>query len=511
MQSYVTTDRKEVSKTDFDWRYIACLLAFAAIPMLIVTVPSGSDYPNHLARHHVFAAIGRGTALDQHFRVVWRWVGNLGVDLPALALTPLLGVETATRMTSALIAPLTVLGILLLSRSVHGRITASAALALPFAFAQPFFYGFLNYCLSVALALICAAIWNFDKKRGIFRAVAFGLAALIVWTAHIMGWAILLTLIAGTEFAATQGFRDLLSRMVRAGPLLAPAIPFLMWRSSSSGPAYWYDPNFITSKAMNFVTALKGLSLPFDLGMTLVIGVAAVIALVFAGGRRLKPSLAYSGGLLLLGTLCMPTTLLGSWGADLRLAPVAMMIALMAIGPASSPQRERQLFCLGIGLFVLRVGWTSIQWRQADLVLQSRLTLLDTVPRGGRLGFISVETGCRKWALTADRKLGAYAVTRRDAFTNTLFEIPGADLMIFRNASDRVRWFDGSQDIQPLCPKGAPDLAKLRSRMNEMKAHRFNAIWVAGLVPRDVRPLAGYTISRRDEIDTLYLQDTIFK
>src|SRR3546814_4638441 len=38
--------------------------------------------------------------------------------------------------------PLTVLGILLLSRSVHGRVTASAMLALPFALAQPFLFGF---------------------------------------------------------------------------------------------------------------------------------------------------------------------------------------------------------------------------------------------------------------------------------------------------------------------------------------------------------------------------------
>src|SRR3546814_20498452 len=88
--------------------------------MLIATIPGASDYPNHLARHHVFAVVGQGTALDAYFSVDWRWVGNLGVDLPVLALTPLLGVETATRLVSALIAPLTVLGILLLSRSVHG-------------------------------------------------------------------------------------------------------------------------------------------------------------------------------------------------------------------------------------------------------------------------------------------------------------------------------------------------------------------------------------------------------
>ena len=62
--------------------WIALFIALAALPMLIVTVPGASDYPNHLARHHIFAAIRQGTALDAYFRVDWRWVGNLGVDLP---------------------------------------------------------------------------------------------------------------------------------------------------------------------------------------------------------------------------------------------------------------------------------------------------------------------------------------------------------------------------------------------------------------------------------------------
>src|SRR3546814_18262974 len=82
---------------------VAALLILAALPMLIATIPGASDYPNHLARHHVFAVVGQGTALDAYFSVDWRWVGNLGVDLPVLALTPLLGVEPATRLESALI------------------------------------------------------------------------------------------------------------------------------------------------------------------------------------------------------------------------------------------------------------------------------------------------------------------------------------------------------------------------------------------------------------------------
>ncbi|MFM9829427.1 MAG: hypothetical protein ACKVOB_11900 [Sphingomonas sp.] len=380
-------------------------------------------------------------------------------------------------------------------------------LALPFALAQPFLFGFLNYCLSVALALICAAAWNFDREHGLWRSLAFGVAALVIWTAHIMGWGILLILIAGAELAAVRNGRDLLARMMRAAPLLLPAIPLAIWRAGGAGRLFWYDPQVVISKMMNFVTALKGLWLPFDLGMTVIICAAGMLAFLWAGGRKLAPGLAISGGALLLGAICLPTTLLGSWGADLRLTPVAMMVALMAIGSADDPRRERLLLVLGAGLFCMRASWTSLEWWQADTVLRERLSLLDGLPRGSRLGFIAVETRCRNWALTPDRKIGAYAVTRRDAFTNTLFQIPGADLMRLREASDRARWFDGSQDIQPLCPKGKPDLIGLRARMAEMQAGGFDALWVAGVTPQAVPALAGYTVTRANKIDTLLLKD----
>jgi hypothetical protein len=491
---------------DLDWRWIAPFLILAALPMLIVTVPGASDYPDHLARHHVFAAIGRGTALDAFFRVEWRWVGNLGVDLPAIALTPLLGVETATRLVSALIAPLTVLGILLLSRSAHGRVTASAMLALPFAFAQPFLFGFLNYCLSVALALIVAAAWNLNLRHSLWRSLALGAAAIVVWTAHIMGWAILLVLVAGTELATARSVRNLLTRAMRAAPLLLPIIPLVVWRAGEAGRLYWCEPSLLSSKVMNFVTVFKGLSIPFDLGMTAVIGLAAILGLIWAGRRRLEPRLALGGGLLLLAALILPTTVLGSWGADLRLTSVAMMVAILAIGPAQRPHREKLLFLLGASLFVLRAGWTGVQWWRADRVLQSRLTLLDRVPEGSRVGFLSADGECREWALTPDRKIGAYVITRRNGFTNTLFQIPGSDLMTIRRPSDRAQWFDGSQDIPTFCPQGMPDLAELRRRMADMSRDGFTGLWIAGLAPKAIPPLPGYFIAYAKGTDTLLLK-----
>ncbi len=473
------------------------LLVVAAMPMLAVTVPQASDYPNHLARMHVFSEIGRGTPLDRYFRVDWRWIGNLGVDLPVVMLAPLFGVETAARLISALIAPLTVIGIAMLSRSVHGRVTGSALLALPFVFAQPFLFGFINYCLAVAVALIVAALWNTTVRRTPLRLAGFAIAATFVWTAHLMGWAILLLLVAGSELAQVRRARDLLARALAATPLLAPVIPLVLWRSSGGGQPYWQDPAILTSKFMNFVTVLKGLWLPFDLAMTAIIGLLAIVAVLSAGGRRLEPRLATGAGLLLVAALLLPTKIFESWAADLRLTSVAVMVAITAIGPATSPQREKLLTLIGAALFVTRVGWTTVQWYRADRLLTARLAVLDAVPAGSRVGFLSVDTsGKVPWTLTPDRKLGGYAVTRRDSFTNSLFQTPGSEVMVFRRPRDRATWFDGSQDIT--------DLPMLRTRIAQMQADDFNAIWVAGL--KDVPPIPGYAIAYASDTDTLFLR-----
>ncbi|MDB5700523.1 MAG: conserved rane protein of unknown function [Sphingomonadales bacterium] len=487
--------------------WLILLVAVSALPMLVVSIPGAADYPSHLARVFVFSQIGHGTALDGYFTVNWRWIGNLGIDLPTLLLTPMFGVEGAMRLVSALIAPLTVAGIFMLSRSVHGRVSGSAMLALPFAIAQPFLFGFLNYCLSVGLALIVAALWNHNSRNNPLRILYFAIGATIVWTAHIMGWAVLLILVAGSELASMRSLRDLAVRALRALPLLAPAIPMLFGQAGGGGRLFWSDPHILTAKAMNFVTVLKGLSMPFDLGMTAVIGIGSLLAFLWAGGRRIEPRVGTGAALLLLTALILPTTVMGSWGANLRLTPVAVMVAVMAISPAKLPSRERALIMLGASLFVLRVGWSAVQWREADRVLKARLMILDAVPAGGRMAFVSAGSTCRaSWALTPDRKLGAYAVVRRNSFTNTLFQISGSDLMIIRSPADRAIWFDGSQDVAAICPAGQLDLRAVRDRMSRMAAAGFTGIWVAGISRDRIPVLPNYRVAYTRGTDTLLLR-----
>lgn len=491
------------------WLLPAMLMAAAALPVLLAPVPGFVDMPSHMARHHVLANIGHDGTLQRHFAVHWQWIANLGADIPSVLLTPLVGSEEATVLVAALLAPLAVAGILALSRAAHGRVSASAFIALPLALHQAWMWGFLNYCMGVALALLVAA-WLYARPREGLRAQALmALFALLVWTAHMASWVILLILAAGNELGRLRGWRDLWPAIRRNWTLLAPVVPLAMWRSHAQGGGgggpVWVD--FVNTKLVVFASVLRGTTKPVDLALLAALIAAAGLALLWAGGRRLEPRLAISGVLLTLAAIAVPTTILNAWGTDLRTAPIALMVLVLSITPPARPERERLLCVAGLALFAVRVGTVTAQWTSHGRVLAQRLSMLDAVPRGGKMGYLWSAPACGfPWTLVPDEKLGSYALTRRDAFVNTLFRVDNAELMTIRQPALAARWKDGTQDVPLLCPANRPDIATLLSRAAAMRADGFDAIWISGIAAADLPPVPGYAVARRAGGDVLLLR-----
>src|SRR5688572_16753225 len=74
------------------------LLSMLAIgPILLVDIPAGVDYPNHLARMSILARDGTAAA-SRHYEVAWGLYPNLAMDLVVPRLAQLMSVETATRL-----------------------------------------------------------------------------------------------------------------------------------------------------------------------------------------------------------------------------------------------------------------------------------------------------------------------------------------------------------------------------------------------------------------------------
>jgi hypothetical protein len=484
----------------------AALLSLA--PVLLVPIPSFVDAPVHMARHHILAVAPAGGPLLQYFIVQWHWIANLGADIPATLLGRWLGGEAATRIVAALIAPLTIAGIVGLSRAAHGRIAGSAMLALPFVFHQGWMYGFLNYGVGTALALLVAA-WRIGRKDdGLAAQVWLAVCALVVCTAHLASWALLLLVVAGVELGSLRRAHDIWLAVRRNAPLLVPVIPFVLWRSEAGGLdlAFVYEDALLTKTAV-FAGALRGTWMKLDLGLVFTIVLSAVLALRSAGRGRVDPRLFAAGLLLAAAALAAPDYILSSWATDKRLAPFAIVLLILSIKPAADPRRERIIAAMGLALFLVRLTSVTWAWAERSPMLEQRLSMLDAVPRGGKLGYVYVPpANCEFWMLQPDEKLASYAVTRREAFVNTLFMLDKARLVTIRDSRFQDRWTSDSQRVSNPCPGTEQNVPTLARSLEAMRRDRFDAIWVSGVPQRDLPRVAGYAIARSLPDETMLVR-----
>ena len=195
-----------------DRRYLALLVALSAAPLLWPSLPPLTDALGHLARYHVELAIDTSPYLKQFFAFRWALLGNLGVDLLVIPLAPIFGLQLTVKLIAMLIPVLTAAGLILVAREAHGGpkaggVPPTIGFALPLAYGFPFQFGFLNYTLSMALALLAFALWlrlgragRYRLRSGLFLAIAP-----LIWLCHVYGWGVLGLLCFSAELVRDRG------------------------------------------------------------------------------------------------------------------------------------------------------------------------------------------------------------------------------------------------------------------------------------------------------------------
>ena len=138
---------------------VLAAILLSAVPLLYPHTPPLVDLMGHMGRYRVQLDIGQSPWLRDYYGFHWAAIGNLGVDLLVMPLGRLLGLELAVKLIVLAIPPMTVAGFLWVAREVHGRIPPTAYFARPFAYGHPFLFGFVNFALSMALALLAFALW----------------------------------------------------------------------------------------------------------------------------------------------------------------------------------------------------------------------------------------------------------------------------------------------------------------------------------------------------------------
>ncbi len=496
--------------------FVALVTLAAAIPLLWPTIPPLVDLPGHMGRYRVQLAYDHVARLHNWYDFRWSLIGNLGIDLLMVPLGPLLGVEPAVKLIVIAIPMLTVAGLLWIAREVHGRIPATALFALPLAYSYPFQFGFVNFALSMALALNLFALWLRLARLGRLRlrAALFVPVSCLLWLCHTFGWGTLGVLAFSAEmFRQHDRLKNghnghWLDSWIRAAlgcvPLALPLILMVAWRSGdhvSGQTADWFN---WTAKQHWVVMVLRDRWMAFDIGAMLVLVGVLVLG---AGDGRLHYSrnLALSASFLFAVFLLLPRIVFGSAYADMRLAPFALAVAVIAIRPkAQASFRDAATYAaLGLAFFGVRLAGTTWSYWLYDRSYTRALTALDHVPVGARVVSFVGRRCVDDWAYSRLEHVPALLLERRLAYTNDQWSMAGAQQLTTRYRVAKGYQHDPSQIVTDRRCRGEwwrPVSIALR----QFPRAAFDYVWLLNPPPYDPALTAGLQPIWRDGRDVLF-------
>ncbi|MEI6643138.1 MAG: GtrA family protein [Novosphingobium sp.] len=487
---------------------ILLLSALAALPAIAAPILPLIDLGGHIARYAVQLDAGRSPVLANWYSFEWGLLPNLGVDLLVQLLGPIIGLEPAVHLIVGSIPPLTVSGMLLLSRAAHGRIGVNALYALPLAISLPYLYGFANFALSIALAFHAMALWIALERRPVLRTALFVPIGFLLWLCHLVGWAVF-SLVAGMTAPAAgwrsgkgQGAKGVVRMVLTTGLmtaplLLGPLIGALQPKEGAEAVALLAN-NDAPRKIVWLIMAMADHWLVWDAAG------AAVIAFVVYISLRTRGFVVQAGlmlaALALLGLfLLMPDTIMGSRFADMRLGPVilALFVLASAPGPLVDPRLTRWLLIGGLVFGGARLATNTASMAMAGNQYAETLTAIEAAPRGANLVSLYVDE-CKGWSTDRRRHIMGYGLVRRHLFDNGQWQLPSGQLIAIHNP--RLAPFDRDPStITFLEPCGeSPGLAATVAAIP--RAARY--LWVIRVDTRTALP--GWEPLRKTADSVLY-------
>ena len=477
--------------------FVAAMIILAFVPLLWPTIPPLVDLGGHMGRYKVAVDGGHSATLQQWYSFRWLPIGNLGVDLLVVPLAKLIGLEPATKLVVMLIPPLTVAGMLWVAREVHNRLPPTVAFALPLAFSHPFMFGFVNFSLSLALALTAFGLWlrlgRLGKTR--LRAMLFVPISFIVFFAHTFGWGVL-GLLAFSADAVRQHDRgrswwlSILRAGMHAAALALPLLVMLAWRSEATGGVTdrWFQWDF---KLEYLMRVLRDRWELFDIGSAVVVALVPLFALAHPR-LTLSRNLAFSGLVLAAGFVLLPRVIFGSAYADMRLAPIMAAIFILAIRFKSGTHipLARWLALAAVGFMLIRLAATTASTTIAWSHQRQQLEAIDHIPHGARVAVL-VWGRCEQWPLRRSDHLGSVALVRKEAFVNDQWPLVGSSLLTVEYPA--ARWFraDPSQIVRD--PGCGQEGWKVNLALRALPREAFDYLWLVDMRPIPQAWVKGWT------------------
>ena len=463
--------------------FLILMVLLAAVPLIYPTIPPLTDLPEHMGRYRIQLSNPNDPLLKDYFSFHWAFIANLGVDLLIVPMAKIFGLELGVKLIVIGIVMLTASGLLWIAHEAHGRVPPPALFALPLAYSFPLIWGFLNFLLSMALALNAYALWLRLGRQGrwTLRHALFVLIGLALTTAHIFGWAVLCLLAFGAETVrARDAGKKFLPSIWQGGisclSLAPPLLLLVIWRSGDASGVNvgWFGWR---AKYVYMVSILRNTEMEFDLACVYLLW--GLIAFGLAGvWVRMNRTLGIASLMLILAYILLPRILFGSAYADMRLAPYVMLIAVSALALATPSRRQSAIVAAAAtALFVLRMGILTDDFAAHDRANAHQLAALNLVKPGSRV-FVEVNLPCLSWWETSRMDhLGAMAIVRRGAFANGQWTDPGAQLVRIKYAPAKGYAEDPTEILRP---RRCTDRRAKRypEGLNNLPHDAFDYVWL---------------------------------
>jgi hypothetical protein len=369
--------------------WLVALCAMLLVPLFLCDVPPLGDYANHLARVWVLSRISREAGLGESglgdpvlagmFATHWAVIPNLGLDLVMPPLVRWIGVYPAGKVAIAAGVLLPVLGCVAYQRALGGRSWGLGAGIL--AYSGSLLLGFLNFQISIGLALLLASLWLLWRERRPWPTVAMAMiGAVALFACHLMGLVFFGLLIWATELARLVPFRlgpprpraSWLREAVCRGAVLALvfALPAGLYAVSNladlGGDGAWWGP-------WGKLRQLRTPFIAYNGWLDTLAGVATygipLLAVLLRRGR-FPPPAAWAVALLVLVYLPAPYAWKGTFQLDTRLTVMLAFMMFAGFVPARRGRVERICVSTAVGgLLLARMAILGLGWHAQAAVL----------------------------------------------------------------------------------------------------------------------------------------------
>ncbi|MCW2274088.1 hypothetical protein GJ654_06595 [Rhodoblastus acidophilus] len=475
---------------------VFALLALAVLALTLATpIPALSDFLNHLARMHLLVAESAGDP-SPYYASAWGFYPNLAMDLIVPPLARFLDVETAARLFVAACQGLILSGAVAIELAVKRRFEYAGFVALLFAFAFPFAWGFLNFSFGLGLALWGIACWIFWREHLALRFVVHCLFVAALFVAHLFAlglYGFTLGVYELWRFYARRAVGEFLGAlaMLAAPALVAGAI--LIFSGGSVGQAgnswdFGFKPLWLLVAANGYNTALSTV-------------IVAFLGLVALRQRRTHGLVAEQAGAWLAAGFALlyvatPQMLFDTAYVDVRVLVAAALI-LPGFISLRFPDRvwERRASLAALVLICANLGWVGWLWTSYRADYAAMIQSFGQIDRGAKILVARLQEESPFSGQTLEPMVHAptLAAFYNKALVSSVMALKGKQPLMSRPGFENL-------NIQDAGSVTVDDLARIAARTSGLFAgwpQKFDYLYVIG--PPGENPLPALVAPLRVE------------